>query len=144
MWNAIGTELLTYLDTLFPGMSLCQLIYTTWQGSRNDHTAIFTVFLPNFLFIKNCLSLLICSYRPWFVLISCCTCIHVLFCRLKLSELCRLWLVCCRRRTDWNHTVNLQLWFRTCSHTYFPIKGIDKCQQQWFLTRKIFKSKGKD
>ena len=30
--------------------------------------------------------------------------------------------------------VDLQLCFRTYSHTYFPIKGIDKCQQQWFLT----------
>ena len=47
---------------------------------------------------------------------------------------CRLWLICCQRLTDWNHTVNLKLCFRTYSHTYFPIKGIDKCQQQWFLT----------
>ena len=52
-------------------------------------------------------------------------------------EFCRLWLVCCRRQMDWNHTVNLQLCFRTCSHTYFLIKGIDECQQQWFLTARF-------
>ena len=31
----------------------------------------------------------------------------------------------------------MQLCFHTCSHTHFPIKGIDKCQQQWFLTARF-------
>ena len=35
----------------------------------------------------------------------------------------------------------MQLCFHTCSHTYFPIKGIDKCQQQWFLTARFSNQK---